>query len=184
MPRPCLKQLAVSCFLLSAGLGAYPGKASADAEPVGGGCYACALWLPTGANVGAGPRWQDGQAQADLLLGGEISLIDLRAMREDRGFFFGVYVDALYDLRAQRLRTSVGPEFVRMLKRHDFAWGLDLGPAAEWGEGTVRWGGRVRAFLSWAVVSPYVAFTQLFTHGPASLVEAGLLLKFPFMLAS
>jgi hypothetical protein len=150
---------------------------------MGSGCYACGLWLPTGLNIGAGPRWQDGEGKADLFLGGEVSLIDLRRARERDGWFLGGYGDVLYDLRAHRFRASLGPESVYLKHSADYFFGVDLGAVAESGDGGTRWGARFRAFLPLAVITPYVGFTRLMTHEPASLIEAGLLLKLPFHLS-
>ena len=140
--------------------------------------------MPFGVNLGAGPRWRQGDRTTGLLLGGEVSLIDLRGMRTREGWFLGGYLDTVRDLRAHIFRTSLGPEAIFYKKRFDYAFGVDLGVVGEWNSSQVTWGGRIRAFFPLVFITPYVGFTRLGIHDPANLIEAGLLLKFPAVLAN
>jgi hypothetical protein len=180
-PRPAVPALLRLLPLALLAWAANPARA--DGGPLGSACYACALWMPFGINLGAGPRWQGGTRRTELRLGGEVSVIDLRGMRRREGWFLGAYLDTLYDPRAHRGRTSLGPEAIYYRHRFDYALGVDLGAVAEWDADAVRWGARLRVFLPLAFLTPYVGYTRLFTPEAAGAIEAGLLLKFPAVLA-
>jgi hypothetical protein len=122
-----------------------------------------------GGNIGR--AYDDGGD--GLIAGGELSVVHVRRSL----FWFGGYIDALYDSHRDAPRLGFGPELgISML-------GLDLGPVVELGSAP-KVDFRVRGALTIGVVSVYVGPTiplSNLDHG--TWIEAGVLLKFPHAIA-
>jgi hypothetical protein len=148
---------------------------------MGDGCWTCAVWLPVGLNLGASSRRKDGDSKGAFLLGGEVSLLDMRSP-PGTGRFWGGYVDTTYDTGAGLLRSSLGPEMVLLVEALQLPVGFDVGPLLEWSPEKVNLGGRVRLFLPVVYFTPYLGFTLLGTHEASTTVEGGILLKYPILV--
>jgi hypothetical protein len=133
------------------------------------------VYIPVGVNVGAALR-RDGAN--GLLLGGEASFVRYYH-RHRKGLYFGGYLDYLRDFGAGIHRISVGPEVGWLFG------GLDAGPVVELGGGRTEFGARARVFASIAVVTIYAGELCRVTTAEARwTTEVGMLLKFPFGIAS
>jgi hypothetical protein len=146
------------------------------------GCYACGVWMPTGVNLGAGWRSEGDHRGLGLLLGGEVSVIDLRRKRISDRVLFGAYVDGLYDLQAGLARATLGPEMAVPIGDDGFSVGLDAGVALQYDNGGFRWGGRARLFVPFIFFIPYVGHTRIPAAERPATWEFGILLKYPFAL--
>lgn len=123
------------------------------------------VYLMPGASVGARFAGEDG---AGLLLGGEVSLVSQNV----NFFWFGAYVDGVYDFAAEGTRISLGPELGWS------AFGLDAGYVFESGPGRQTHGVAVRPMLTIGLASLYVRGVQQFGDSDR-FVELGLLFKYP-----
>lgn len=126
------------------------------------------MYLMPGASVAARFAGEDG---AGLLLGGELSLVSHYV----NFFWFGGYVDGLYDFAAERARLSVGPELGWS------AFGLDAGYVLESAPGRWTHGVSVRPMLTIGLASLYVRGVQQFGTSDR-FMELGVLLKYPVEL--
>lgn len=152
----------------------WPSQARASGSPLGD-CWACALWLPVGVNVGAGIHPNQGTG---FLIGGEASLIELRKERRTHPALGG-YLDFLHDSESGTWRFSVGPETVVC----PFV-GFDAGLVMDVGGQAPRAGVRLRYFAPSLVVTPYFGAAFMFSGENSVALETGALLKFPIPLAS
>jgi hypothetical protein len=125
-------------------------------------------------NLGAGIHPTQG---TNLLIGGEVSVIDLRRNRDAR-LRLGAYVDMLRDQSSKTWRWSAGPEILIA----PFV-GIDAGVIVETGGPASRLGTRIRYFAASFLVTPYFGTDLLFTGENRWVLEAGVLLKYPFLLA-
>lgn len=156
-----------------------PRPAWADGGPMGDGCWGCELWLPVGLNLGASSRMTDSGSHGAFLLGGEVSVLDLR---ESKALHVGGYVDTTYDTEAGLMRSSAGPEFLLLEDSLEVPMGVDVGPMLEWDPHRVNLGGRARLFVPLVFFVPYLGVTLMGTSERSVTVEGGLLLKFPIPL--
>lgn len=152
-------------------------SASAAASGMGElSCLACGTWMPIGINVGGATHPGDGTG---LLLGAEASWLRIRKADTPPPLYWGLNVDALYDVHASRLRLSFGPELV--------IWagvGIDAAPVLEVGESIgKRLGLRLRYFAAFPFITPYVGCVQFLSGESSTVVELGLLVKFPLLLS-
>jgi hypothetical protein len=156
----------------------WPSTAHASGGPVGDGhmCFVCALWVPVGLNVGAAIHPGDGTG---FLIGGEVSVLDLRHPGDGALNAWGGYVDFLHDSLSASWRLSAGPEIV-------FAPGVgfDAGPELELSGAGPHFGMRLRYFAPFVFAAPYLASELMFTGRERLVVEAGLLLKAPIPISS
>jgi len=130
------------------------------------------IYAPIGVNVGATLRSHGANG---LLVGGEVSLL---RYRERERYFWGAYVDYLYDRGARTHRVSVGPELGWTMQA--VSVGLDVGPALELGGDRARLAIRPRIFASLLFLVLYAGETIRLTDGYQRLAtEVGALLKFP-----
>jgi hypothetical protein len=132
--------------------------------------------VPVGVNVGGISRWSNGDNRGALLLGGEISYLDMRRQSAKR--FWGGYLDVSYDTHEGLARSSVGPELVFI---SPVPMGVDLGPLIECNWSQVHIGARARFFVPLVFVTPYVGGFAVGLGEPSGGVEAGVLLKIPIL---
>ncbi len=103
-----------------------------------------------------------------FLLGGELSVV-----RQTQEFFwFGGYLDGVYDFERKQTRLSIGPEFGWS------ALGLDAGYLLALDGAGAHGGITARPLLSIGYVTVYGRVSHLF-EAKRTWVEAGLLLKYP-----
>jgi hypothetical protein len=133
------------------------------------GCVLCGVWLPVGPNVGIASR----DDPVGFLLGGEVSLVDLRDARETHGAYWGAYADGLHDSGSHSWRLSIGPE--RVFCPYV---GVDAGPVLSLGKQGTDVGARLRYFVAFPI-APYFGVDLIATGKERFIVETGLLLKFP-----
>jgi len=167
-PLPLLAALATCLCVLAS-----PKEGFASGSPLGN-CWACGLWLPAGVNLGAGIHPNYG---TNFLIGGEVSVIDLRRNAQNH-LPFGAYADFLRDQSVKTWRLSAGPELLIA----PFV-GMDAGLVVEMGAPTPRLGMRVRYFAASFLLTPYLGSDLLFTGENRWVMEAGVLLKYPILLA-
>ncbi len=106
--------------------------------------------------------------RAGFLLGGELSVV-----RQTREFFwFGGYLDGVYDFERKQTRLSVGPEFGWS------AFGLDAGYLLALDGAGAHGGITARPLLSIGYVTVFGRVSHLL-EAQQTWVEAGLLLKYP-----
>jgi hypothetical protein len=146
--------------------------AQASGSPVGSG-YGDAVWMPVGANIGAASHLGRGTG---LLLGGEVSFVDLRSLDDFNLVPQGGFIDFLHDSQSETWRLSFGPELVAC----PFV-GFDAGLVVELGPRATELGARLRYFMAFVLVTPYVGSTVMFSGQPA-IVEAGVLVKIPLSI--
>ncbi|MBW2261049.1 MAG: hypothetical protein JRG91_03670 [Deltaproteobacteria bacterium] len=139
-------------------------RAGADAGPkISSGWY-----LPVGLTLG-------GSMHADrpngFVLGAEVSAAHVDV---DSGFWYGAYLDALWDFGPDALRFSLGPEIgVGVV-------GLDGGYLAEIHGRTYKHGFQLRLLLTFSIVAVYGRWGHLFRHPrEEDFGELGVLIKFP-----
>jgi hypothetical protein len=133
--------------------------------------------MPVGLNVGGGIRPGEGTS---LLLGGEVSIVDMRRHRTVEWPVLGAYVDVLYDGADETWRGSIGPEFLLYP-----GIGIDAGFVAESpGEHYehARAGARLRYFAPALPIIPYFGTTMMFSGEDRVILEFGTLLKVPLLL--
>jgi hypothetical protein len=157
MSRSLIVVAVVSLVLL-------PARAGADAGPK----IASGWYLPVGLVLG-------GSAHADrpdgFVLGAEVSGAHVDV---DSGFWYGGYLDALWDFGPDALRFSLGPEIgVGPV-------GLDGGYLGEIHAGTYTHGFQLRLLVTLGFVAAYARWGHQFRHpGEEDFGEFGLLVKFP-----
>ncbi len=130
-----------TCWLL-----ALPRLAAADAGPkISSGWY-----LPVGLNLG-------GAVHADrpdgFLLGAEVSAAHVDV---DSGFWYGAYLDALWDFGPDALRFGLGPEIGVGLV------GIDGGYLGEIHDRSYTHGFQLRLLVTLAIVAAYGRWGHLF----------------------
>jgi hypothetical protein len=150
------------------------GLAHASGSPFGNSA-AKAIYLSSGGNVGAATHF-DGNGTG-VLLGGEVSVFDTKGLRSEFTFVpQGLYLDVLRDTHSKSLRFSVGPELVA----YPFV-GFDLGFVLENTRDELKLGTRLRYFVPFVFVLPYVGFTVTGTEF-RTVLESGVLIKVPLIL--
>ncbi len=155
--------LAMVCWLA-------PSVAGASALPRLDG-----LWMPIGVSLGGAIR-QEGSI--GFVLGGELSVVDLRPHNSANVWWFGGVADATWDFAHEAMRHRVGAEVGLAVANFEVAY---LG---ELHEGAYRPGFNLRAGFSQAFVSIYGGYGHLFGDGAgANFGELGFLVKFPIPLA-
>ena len=157
MRRKLLLLVALSIVVL-------PGRAGADAGPK----IASGWYVPVGLTLAGSvhPDRPDG-----FVLGAEVSAAHIDM---DSGFWYGAYLDALWDFGPDALRFSLGPEIgVGPV-------GLDGGYLGEIHDRTYTHGFQLRLLLTLGVVAVYGRWGHLFRHPrEENFGEFGLLVKFP-----
>ena len=150
--------------LATACLVALPGRALADAGPK----IASGWYVPVGL-VLAGSAHED--RPDGFVLGAEVSGAHLDV---DPGFWYGGYLDALWDFGPDALRFSLGPEIgVGPV-------GLDGGYLGEIHAGTYTHGFQIRLLVTLGFVAAYARWGHQFRHpGGEDFGEFGLLVKIP-----
>ncbi len=143
---------------------ALPGSAAADAGPK----IASGWYVPVGIVLAgsAHPDRPDGFA-----LGAEASAVHLNV---DSGFWYGGYLDALWDFGPDALRFSLGPEIgVGPV-------GIDGGYMGEIHDRAYTHGFQLRLLITLGVVAAYGRWGHLFRQPlEEDFGEFGLLIKFP-----
>ena len=129
------------------------------------------LYLPAGLNLGLSAH--EGYS---FHLGSEVSLVHLDG---DTLFYYGAYVDGLWDFGPDEFRFSIGPEIGGAFLGLDMGY---LGVAT--GAGDFYNGLSLRAFFSVIMAHAYVRFGMLFDSPGKNdgFVEVGILIKLPIML--
>ena len=128
--------------------------------------------LPAGLVLGGAATEPRG-----FLIGGELSVnyLDTEGKVLPSWGWLGGYVDLVRASKAERTRLSVGPQLGM------YFFGLDGGYVAQWSEAGVQHGVVGRFLLSYFVVHAYVRVGRLFGAAPVTFVEAGGMLKIPFL---
>ena len=116
-------------------------------------------------------------AGTGLLLGGEVSVVDLGGLKPHFTVVpQGLFLDAIRDDLSESWRFGAGPELVA----YPFV-GFDLGVVLERTANDLKPGARLRYFVPFVFVLPYVGVTMIGAEG-YPVLETGALLKFPIML--
>lgn len=148
-----------------------------------GGCLAAApavaqptepgIAIPFGLNIGAG---FDPDGRPGFLLGGEVSVAFFDQSPGEVWWWYGAYVDAVYDFGADAVRASIGPEAGFMLV------GVDGGLVVQRRAGRSALGVNGRLMLSLAVVHVYVRAGAIGEVSDGAFSEVGVLLKLPWLV--
>jgi hypothetical protein len=154
----------VLLVLTAASLVAMSGRAGADAGPkISSGWY-----VPVGLNLG-GSMYAD--RPDGFVLGAEVSAAHIDV---DSGFWYGAYLDALWDFGPDAFRFGLGPEIGIGVV------GLDGGYLGEIHDRTYTHGFQLRLLLTLGVVAAYGRWGHLFRHPlEEDFGELGVLVKFP-----
>ena len=125
-------------------------------------------FVPVGLNTGLGVVG----GSPSFLLGAEVSAVYL-----GEALWGGFYGDALYDFSQAQQRLSVGSEFGWLFL------GAELGGVAIIGEARDIYGLRVGGLLTNGFSTAYLRWIGLGHENQEDIFEAGLLFKWPFMIA-
>jgi hypothetical protein len=174
MPSSQPKLLTLGLLTFTSFFAGGVGIAHASGSPFGNSA-AKAIYLSSGGNVGAATHL-DGNGTG-VLLGGEVSVFDTKGLKSDFTLVpQGFYLDVLRDAQSKSLRFSIGPELVA----YPFV-GFDVGLVLENARDELSLGTRLRYFVPFIFVLPYVGLTITGTEF-RTVLESGVLLKVPLIL--